>query len=63
MVLKIDLLSYQISLKQQDVKLQREVILQKLLRVAFHTVFLRGFTIFASCKLVSMTLFLVTKKV
>ena len=41
--------------------LQRNAISQKLLRVAFRTVFLRSFTVFASCKPVSMTLFLVTK--
>ena len=50
------------SLKQRDVTLQRKAISQKLLQVALRTVYLRSFTILASCKSVSTTSFLVTKK-
>ena len=65
MVLEIEsleLLSYQNSLKQRDVTLQRKAISQKLLQVALRTVYLHSFTILASCKSVSTTSFLVTKK-
>ena len=49
-------------LKQRDVTLQRKAISQKLLQVALHTVYLHSFTVLASCKSVSTTSFLVTKK-
>ena len=45
-------------LKQRDITLQRKAILQKLLQVTLHTVYLRSFTVLASCKSVSV---LVTK--
>ena len=41
---------------------RRKAIPQKLLQVAIRTVYLRSFTVLASCKSVSTTSFLVTKK-
>ena len=65
MVLEIErfeLLSYQNSLKQRDITLQRKATSQKLLQVALRTVYFRSFTVLASCKSVSTTSLLVTKK-